>query len=259
MPRFAANLTMLFTEWPLEDRFEAAAGQGFRGVEILFPYGLSPEELAARCTAAGVDLVLFNAPPGDWEAGMRGLAALPGKEADFDRSLDRACRYLEVTGCKRLHVMAGIVTPDTDKGPYWETYRRNLAKAAARVAPLGVTVTIEPLNHHDVPGYLLAYQSDAVQVIADVGAANLGLQLDLYHCQIMEGDLARHIAELAPLTRHIQIAGVPGRHEPDRGEIHYPFLFDRLDGLGYAGWVGCEYQPEQNTVSGLNWLTAYQK
>jgi len=257
MPRFAANIDFLFAEYPRADRFAAAAACGFRGVEMLFPYALPADTLARRIGEAGLETVLINMPAGDWAAGDRGLAALPGREDEFERALDRACDYLAALDCPRLHVLAGIVPPGADRARHRETYLDNLGLAAARVAPLGATVTVEPINPRDIPGYFLTHPAQAKEIVDAVGAANLGLQLDLYHCQIVAGDLTRHIRDLAPVLRHIQIAGVPDRHEPDIGEVHYPPLFEAIDNSGYDGWVGCEYRPRTTTVDGLGWLKPF--
>ncbi len=248
MPRFAANLTMMFTERPFLERFEAAAAAGFRAVEFLFPYDRAAAEVRAALDAAGLELALFNAPPGDWDAGERGLAALPGREADFRETLAQALDYAAVLRPARLHLMAGLASGPAAR----ETYRANLAWAAEAAAGQGLT--IEPINARDMPGYHLATSEDAVSVLDAVGAANLGLQLDLYHAQIMEGDLTRRIERLLPRIAHVQIAGVPERHEPDQGEVSYPHLFALMDRLGYAGFVGCEYRPRARTEDGLGWM-----
>lgn len=254
MPRFAANLSMLFAELAFLDRFAAAAAAGFTAVEFLFPYDYPAAQLAELLARHRLTQVLFNLPPGDWAAGERGLAALPGREAEFAEQLGRALDYAQALGCKRLHAMAGIPGPDVAREAAFETYVANLARACAAAAPLGIAITIEPINQRDMPGYFLSRQADARRAIEAVGADNLGLQFDLYHCQITEGDLAHHLEALAPLIAHIQIAGVPERHEPDSGEINYPYLFEKMDALGYAGWVGCEYRPRGATLAGLGWL-----
>ena len=248
MPRFAANLTMMFTERPFLERFGAAAAAGFRAVEFLFPYDWPAAEVRAALDAARLELALFNAPPGDWEAGERGLAALPGREADFRAAFARALDHAAVLRPARLHVMAGLAAGPAAR----EVYIANLAWAAEAAGGQGLT--IEPINSRDMPGYHLATSEDAVSVLDAVGAGNLGLQLDLYHAQIMEGDLTRRIERLMPRIAHVQIAGVPDRHEPDEGEVSYPHLFRLLDRLGYAGFVGCEYRPRGRTEDGLEWL-----
>ena len=257
MPRFAANLTLLYSEWPLPDRFAAARADGFDAVECQFPYAEPASRWRAALEAAGQTLVLFNAPPGDWAAGERGLAALPGREAEFRAGfLDQALPYAEALDCRLLHVMAGVVPAGVDNARCAATYCDNLAWAASLAAPLGITLTIEPLNPRDMPGYFLQRQADAHALVKRVGAANLGVQMDLYHCWQVEGDLPEQLATWLPTgqVRHLQVAGVPGRHEPDVGEVDYPPLFRQIDALGYAGFIGCEYRPQAGTSQGLGWL-----
>lgn len=253
MPRFAANVSFLFQEHPLERRFAAAARAGFGGVEVLFPYDTPPEALAALARQAGVALLQFNLPPGDWAAGERGLAALPGREAEFERSVEIGLDYARRSGVRQVHVMAGCSAPGAAEARL-ETYCRNLGHAARRFAPDGVTVQIEPINPRDIPGYFLTRGAVALDVLQRVGAENLKIQLDLYHRQIVEGDLTRFLTEHIARISHIQIAGVPERGEPDRGEVNYPAIFALLDALGYAGWVGCEYRPQGDTEAGLGWM-----
>ncbi|QKV51868.1 2-oxo-tetronate isomerase [Comamonas antarctica] len=254
MPRFAANLSMLYREVDFLERFAAAAADGFQGVEYLFPYAHAPAQLAAQLQAHGLAQVLFNAPPGQWDAGERGLACIAGREDEFRAGIEQALHYAQQLNCPRIHVMAGIV-PGCIDGAH-ATYVANLRLAAALAAPLGVTLMIEPINGRDMPGYFLQRQAQAHALLAEIGAANVQVQMDLYHCQIGEGDLAMKLRQYLPGGRvgHLQIAGVPGRHEPDVGEIHYPYLFALLDELGYAGWVGCEYLPAGATSAGLGWL-----
>jgi hydroxypyruvate isomerase len=254
MPRFAANLTTMFTEHPFGDRFRAAARAGFTAVECQFPYELSVEEAAALLNEAGLSLVLFNLPPGDWAAGERGIACIPGRQSDFRDALALALRYARALACPRLHAMSGLVPGAADRAEIRRTFVSNLRLAAAACADAGVELLIEPINNRDVPGYFMNNTALAAGIIEEIGAPNLGLQLDLYHCQISEGDLAMRIRSLLPLTRHVQIAGVPDRHEPDCGEVNYPYLFRLLDDLGYDGWVGCEYFPRGRTEDGLGWL-----
>ena len=254
MPRFAANLSMMFTEYDFLDRFAAAADAGFKAVEYLFPYDYAADELARRLEAAGLEQALFNLPPGDWAKAERGLAALAGREADFARAIDQAIAYAKVLRCPKLHAMAGILAPDADRVQARRTYVANLRLAAAKAAEAGITLLIEPINTRDIPGYFLNRPSEARAVIEEVGASNLALQFDVYHCQIMVGDLATQIRQHADITGHVQIAGVPERHEPDVGEINYPYLFDVIDRTGYAGWIGCEYRPKGETADGLDWL-----
>jgi hydroxypyruvate isomerase len=249
MPKLAANLSWLFTEMPFLDRFEAAAAAGFRAVEFLQPYEFPPAEIAARLRRHGLEHVLFNLPPGDASKGERGLAAVPGREAEFMRTVGRALGYARATGCTRIHVLAGIASGVEAEA----TYVANLRAAAEVVAPLGITLLIEPLNTRDAPGYLLSTTGAALGILERVDRGNVSLQFDLYHCQIMEGDLARHIRGLAGRFAHVQIAGVPDRHEPDLGEINHAYVLDLLDETGYAGWVGCEYGPKAGTLAGLGW------
>ncbi len=248
MPRLAANLSMMFTELPFLERFAAAADCGFKAVEFLFPYEESPEAVAAARKAAGVEIALFNLPAGDFAAGERGMASLAGRALDFARSLETALPYAKALDAKRLHVMAGIAPP-ANRSRYIE----NLTKAADFFAPHEIDLTIEPINQRDMPGYHLSFQSDAISVLDAVNRSNVWLQMDFYHCQIMEGDLQRRFEANLPYIGHIQIAGVPDRHEPDGGEVAYDRLLPKLDSLGYAGWVGCEYRPRAETREGLAW------
>jgi len=257
MPKFAANLNLLFTEVPFLERFAAAAQAGFRGVEFLFPYEHRPDDLQRQLEKHNLTQALFNLPPGDWQAGERGMAAIPGREEEFEVSVDLALEYAKATGVGRLHGMAGLV-PESQRTAARETFIRNLRLAARKVAKPGLDLLIEPLNPQDMPGYFLAHIDEAVAVIDDVGEANLKLQFDVYHRQMTEGDVARSLREHFPRIGHIQIANVPGRHEPDFGEVNYPFLFDLLDELGYDGWVGCEYKPRAGTLPGLGWFHAFQ-
>ncbi len=257
MPKFAANLSMMFGEVPFLDRFAAAAQAGFRAVEFLFPYEYPAEEIAARLAANGLVNVLFNLPPGDWAAGDRGMASIPGREAEFSDSVALAISYARVLGTPRLHAMAGLLPPGAYKARHRATYEANLDHAAAAAAAAGLDLLIEPINTRDVPGYFLNTQADAHAVREAVGAPNLKVQMDLYHVQIVEGDVATKIRRYLPHVGHIQIAGVPERHEPDIGEVNYPYLFRLLDELGYAGWIGCEYRPANGTVAGLSWTKGY--
>lgn len=250
MPRFAANLTMLFTELPMLERFAAAARAGFEGAEILFPYDIAVGDLSRAALKAGLKMVLINTPPPNWTGGPRGFAAQPGLEDRFRRDFDRALRVAEALRAGHIHIMAGVA-----EGP--EAHRvfvTNLKWAAAR-AP-HASLTIEPLNPIDAPGYFLADFGLARQVIRQVGAANLGLQFDAYHAQVITGNVIGTWTEFAPLIRHVQIAGWPGRHEPDNGRIDYPALFAALDADGYRGWVSAEYNPAKQTEAGLDWLPA---
>jgi hydroxypyruvate isomerase len=254
MPKFAANLSMMFNEGAFLDRFAMAAEAGFNAVEFLFPYDFAPGDIRQRLQDHQLTQALFNMPPGNWEAGERGLAAVPGREADFQRAIEKAIPYIEATGVGRIHAMAGIV-PDDQRAPARETYLQNLSWAAQQLAPLNIDVLIEPINNvRDIPGFFLNRTDDAAVIIAEVNQSNLKLQFDIYHCQIMEGDVAKRLEKHFPITAHIQIAGVPERHEPNIGELNYPYLFAKLDELGYDGYVGCEYRPRAGTVEGLSWL-----
>ena len=257
MPRLAANLTMMYNEHPFLDRFQAAASDGFQGVEFLFPYDFAAADIRARLQDNGLTQALFNAPPGDWAAGERGIASLPGREDEFLRGLDQALGYAAQLGNRSLHVMAGLIRPEQDRAAHRAVYVRNLARAASVAASAGITVVIEPINTRDIPGFFLNRQDEAQAICAEVGAANLKVQFDCYHCQIVEGDIAVKLERDMAGIGHIQIAGVPDRHEPNLGELNYPYLFDRIDALGYAGWVGCEYRPKAGTRAGLGWAQAY--
>lgn len=258
MPRFAANLTMMFTEHPFPQRFGAAARAGFEAVEFLFPYAWPAGDIAAWLAESRLRNVLFNLPPGDWEAGERGIASLPGREAEFASSVEQALDYARVLGTPRLHVMAGLLPEGADRAAHRALYVANLRHAARRAAAQGIGLLIEPINGRDMPGYLLQTQADAHAVCDAVGAPNLQVQMDLYHAQIMEGDLTtklrRHIGRIG----HIQIASVPDRQEPAGGELNVAHLFAELDALGYTGWVGCEYRPRGRTEDGLDWLRPYR-
>jgi 2-dehydrotetronate isomerase len=269
MPRFAANLSMLYPELDFLDRFEAAASDGFAAVEYLFPYAHEPRELAARLKANGLQQVLFNAPPGDWDAGERGLACLPGREQDFRAAVVVALRYAAALDCPRVHVMAGLVPQGMDRAAVQPTYVANLGWAAAEAAKQGVDLMIEPINTRDMPGFFLNRQDQAHELLAPISAPNVKVQMDLYHCQIVEGDVASKIRQYLPTGRvgHFQIAGVPQRHEPDIGELNYGYLFNVIDEVsaqcGWDGWVGCEYRPARGpepggTPEGLGWLSRYR-
>ncbi len=257
MPKFAANLSFMFSKVELPERIAAAAAVGFRGVEYLFPYDYEPALLAERLQEAGLTQVLFNLPPGDWGAGERGIAALPGREGEAQDGMGRALDYARALGCKRLHALAGVVPEDADREACERVYRDNLRFAAAAAKEIGAEFLIEPINSRDMPGYFLTTTAQARQVIEDVASDNLFLQYDVYHCQIMEGDLSRTIAANLDIIRHFQISSVPDRHEPDEGEINYSHLFDLIDQSGYEGWIGCEYRPRGTTVEGLGWAKAY--
>ncbi|MES2127948.1 MAG: 2-oxo-tetronate isomerase [Pseudomonadota bacterium] len=244
MPRFAANVSLLFPEAPLLGRFALARRAGFAAVELQFPYAHPAAQLAEHLD--GLPLVLHNLPPGDWAAGERGLAALPGREGEFQDSVGCALDYAQQLGVRQLHCMAGV-------GGAHATFVANLRFAATQLKARGMRLLIEPLNRFDVPGYFLSGSAQALAIIDEVGADNLLLQYDVYHMQRMEGELAATLRANLARIGHIQVADNPGRHEPGTGEINYPYLFGLLDALGYAGWVGCEYVPQGDTVAGLAW------
>jgi hydroxypyruvate isomerase len=270
MPKFAANLHYLFTEHRFLDRFEAAARAGFKAVEFQVPYDYPAVELRSRLHGCGLEMVLFDAPMGNWEAGERGLAALPGREAEFRRSLEPVVQYAEALNCRTVHIMAGVVGGGEEYRRAEQTYIANLRYGAQFLERYAITVVIEPINNRlgtvtggpsyttrGMHGYFLNHTEHARRVLEEVGAPNLRLHLDCYHMQLLEGHLAETIKQHIALVRHFQIAGVPGRHEPDVGEIHYPYLFELMDELGYAGWVGCEYRPKAGTLQGLGWAARY--
>ena len=277
MPRFAANLSLLYTELPFLDRFEAAARDGFEAVEYLFPYAFDLAELLARLKANGLQQVLFNAPPGGtdapgidaaWAAGARGTASVPGREAEFRAGVELALRYADALYCPRIHCMAGLLSESAagadQEGAARSVYVSNLRWAATEAAKSGRTILIEPINPRDMPRFFLNRQDDAHAVVQEVGAPNLQVQMDLYHCQIVEGDVAMKLRQYLPTGRvgHLQIAGVPERHEPDVGELNCAYLFEVIDEVaaqcGWQGWVGCEYRPRMGaepggTSRGLGW------
>jgi 2-dehydrotetronate isomerase len=250
MLRFAANLSFMYGEYAFAERFGAAAKDGFAGVEYLFPYDYPAEEIARWLREHKLVQVLFNAPPGNWGAGERGLAALPGREAEFRDGIQKALEYAQVLDCPRIHVMAGVNAGQR------RTYVENLAWAAELAAPAGVHLLIEPINTRDIPGYFLNRQDEAHAIVKEVGSPVLKVQMDLYHCQIVEGDVTMKMRKYLPENGvgHLQIASVPDRNEPDRGELDYGYVFKQLDKLGWQGWIGCEYRPRAGTSEGLGWL-----
>jgi hydroxypyruvate isomerase len=254
MPRLAANLSLLFSEHAFLDRFAAAAAAGFRWVEYPFPYDHRPEELADAARRAGVQVVLHNLPAGDMAAGERGIACLPGREADFRAGVERAIGYAKAVECPRLNCLAGLAPVDR---AHFDTLVANVRHAARRLAEVGVQLLLEPINARSVPGFFLTRSGQAIDVLDAAGDGNAFLQYDVFHMQIMEGDLAATIERLLPRIGHIQIADVPARHEPGTGEINFAFLLAHLDAVGYAGWVGCEYNPLGDTVQGLKWARPY--
>jgi 2-dehydrotetronate isomerase len=263
MPRFAANLTMMYQEHGFLDRFAAAAHDGFQFVEYLFPYEHPAATLAAHLKENGLRQVLFNAPPGDWKAGERGIAALPGREQEFHDGFLRALEYAHALHCPRIHAMAGLVPSGADRGQFRAVYTSNLAWAAEKARAAHVDLIIEPIAKRNIPGFFLNRQDEAHAIAEEVGAPNLKVLMDLFHCQVEEGDLAFKIRKYLAdpkQTRvgHFQIAGVPERHEPDTGEVNYAYLFDLIDKLGYEGYIGCEYIPATNTSQGLAWFQKWK-
>jgi len=256
MPRFAANLTMLFNEVPFLDRFEKAAAAGFAGVEYLFPYDFPVEELVARLKANGLTQVLHNLPAGNWGGGERGIAILPDRVEEFRAGVDKAITYATALGCPQVNILAGIAPAGVAREELHKTFVENLKYAAPRIKDAGLKLLIEPINTRDIPGFFLNYTKQAKAIIEEVGSDNLFIQYDIYHMQIMEGDLARTIEANLPQIAHVQLADNPGRNEPGTGEINYEFLFRYLDSIGYAGWVGCEYKPKGDTAAGLGWIKA---
>jgi hydroxypyruvate isomerase len=261
MPKFAANLSMLWNELPFLDRFEAAARAGFTAVEFLFPYDFPAEQIAQRLQAHQLQLVLHNMPPGDWAGGERGTASLPGREDEFRAGVAKALQYATVLGSPHLHCMAGIPPAGVTQAQAYATLVRNLRFAADAAKRQGVRLLLEPINHFDMPGFFVNRPRQAIALMDEVGSDNLFLQYDIYHAQRMEGELANTIQDLLPRIAHMQLADTPGRHEPGTGEIHYRYLFDFIDGLGYTGHIGCEYKPRDTnpggTDRGLAWVAAH--
>ncbi|MDM4767601.1 2-oxo-tetronate isomerase [Pelomonas sp. SE-A7] len=257
MPRFAANLSLQYGEQPqFLDRFAAAAADGFRAVEYLFPYEHAPEVLAGQLRQHGLQQVLFNAPPGDWAAGERGLTCLPSRERDFEASVEQALSYARALDCPRIHLMSGLLPEGHSREQLKPLVVERLLWACDQAAAAGITLLLEPINGRDMPGYFLNRQDHALELIAAVARPNLKLQMDWYHCQVVEGDVAtklRRTMELG-LLGHVQLAGVPLRQEPDQGELRTEYLLEQLDELGYQGWVGCEYRPRAGTSAGLGWI-----
>jgi hydroxypyruvate isomerase len=252
MPKFAANLTMMFNEWEFLDRFATAADAGFSAVEFLFPYACAPDDIAARLERHGLTQALFNLPPGDWDSGERGIAALPDRQEEFRDSVATALIYAEATGAKRLHVMSG--NADRGETAHVKAYEDALRFACDAVAAAGLDIVIEPINGRDMPGYFLNDFNYAVATIGKLGRSNLKLQYDIYHRQILHGDVLKSLTAMMPLVGHIQIAAVPDRHEPGTGELDDARIFREIDHLGYAGYIGCEYRPADGTLAGLSWL-----
>lgn len=255
MVKLAANLSLMFTHLPFPDRIEAAADAGFRGVEFMFPYDHSADEIAARAARHGLEIILFNLPAGDWAGGQRGIGALPGQIDECRRGAASALDYARDLGCRRLHLMAGIAPADP---LHRRTLIDNIAFAADLLAPHGIDLLIEPINSRvDIPGYFYSTSEAALSILNEAARPNVKLQYDIYHMQIMEGDLARNIEQLLPVIGHMQIADNPGRAEPGTGEINYSWLLRHIDALGYSGWIGCEYRPAGDTAAGLGWAEPF--
>lgn len=257
MPKFAANLSLLYPEFEFLDRFGAAAADGFGAVEFMSPYEYEPEQLADCLHAHKLTQSLFNLPSGDWAGGERGIACLPDRKEEFRAGVDRAIAYAKVLDCKKINCLAGLVPEAADPGELERTLIENLSYAAPRLAAAGVMLLLEAVNTRDVPGFLIPRVSDAVRIIKEVKTASVRVQYDFYHAQIMQGDLMETFALHQDVIGHVQIADNPGRHEPGSGEINYPFIFSELDRLGYDGFVGCEYKPARATSEGLDWIKPY--
>jgi hydroxypyruvate isomerase len=257
MPKFAANLTMLYNEVEFLDRFDAAAKSGFAGVEYLFPYAYPKEQIAERLARHRLTQVLHNLPAGDWAAGERGIACDPTRVGEFQDGVAKAIEYATTLGCRQVNCLAGIAPQGIDVQRVRATFVANLRFAAERLSAAGIKLLTEPINTFDIPGFFLSGTRQALDIIRDVGSSNLFLQYDVYHMQRMEGELANTIKTHLPQIAHVQIADNPGRNEPGSGEINYRFLFDFLDSIGYTGWIGCEYKPKGTTVGGLGWRTAH--
>lgn len=259
MPKFSANLSMLFTERDFLDRFDAAAESGFAGVEYIGPYDHPPETVAARLKKNGLTQVLFNLPPGDWSKGERGIAILPERVEEFRKGVDTAITYARALGCGQVNCLAGIAPQGADRDKLEATFVENLRFAARKLGEAGVKLLVEPINTRDIPGFFLTGSRQALELMTRVASDNLYLQYDIYHMQVMEGDLARTIETHLGRIAHIQLADNPGRHEPGTGEINYPFLYEHLDRIGYGGWVGAEYRPKAGTEAGLGWFRPFAR
>ncbi len=257
MPKLAANVSTQFTDRPFLERFEAARRAGFTAVECQFPYEAEARAIRARLDEHGLELVLFNTPPGDFAAGERGLCGLPGREDDFKAAMEKTLAYADVLGTRNLHVMCGVQPNDCELDQCLEVFRRNLEVGCELARSAGRLCLLEPINTRDIPGYMLNTPAEAAALIGELGRDNLKLQFDFYHTQIMAGDLARNFERHLPIIAHVQVAGVPERQEPDVGEVNYTYLFELVDRLGYAGWVGCEYFPKGRTEDGLGWAMRY--
>jgi len=257
MVNFAANLSMLFNEIDFLDRFAAAREAGFNGVEYLFPYDFDKQNLVDALQKNGLTQILHNLPPGDWNAGERGIATMPDRVDEFRDSVDQAIEYATALRCKQVNCLAGIVPEDADPAALQSTFINNLSYAAERLSKKGIRLLIEPINTTDMPGFYLSTTAQALEILKDVGSDNLAIQYDIYHMQIMEGNLARTVQNNLSSIGHMQLADNPGRHEPGTGEINYPFLFSFFDSIGYKGWIGCEYLPSTTTTESFEWLQPY--
>jgi len=259
MPKFAANLTMLFNEVPFLERFAAAKAAGFEAVEYLFPYAYDKNELAGLLKTHGLKQVLHNLPAGNWEGGERGIACHPDRIVEFREGVEKAIEYAKALGCPQVNCLAGKVPAGVSREQAHATFVANLKFAADKLKKAGLKLLIEPINSYDIPGFFLNYTAQAAAILDEVGSDNLYIQYDLYHAQRMEGELAatvhKHLARIA----HVQLADNPGRNEPGTGEMNYPFLFRHLDAIGYTGWIGCEYKPKTSTVEGLGWIKTLTK
>ncbi|WP_305075681.1 2-oxo-tetronate isomerase [Propionivibrio sp.] len=254
MPKFAANLSMMFNEVPFPERFAAAAKAGFKGVEFLFPYDYTPAEVAGWLKENNLENALFNLPPGDFAGGERGIASLPGREQEFREGVAKAIEYALAMGTPKVHCMAGLFPAGADRAKHRATYVENVRYAAQELAKHGRMLVIEPINPRDIPGYFINTQAEGHAICQEIGLPNLKVQMDFYHCQIVEGDLTMTFKNNFAGIGHVQIASVPTRNEPDQGEINYRHIFKLLDEMGYDGWVGCEYKPRGRTEDGLGWL-----
>lgn len=257
MPKLCANLSLLYTELDFMDRFAAAAKSGFKGVEYLFPYAYPKEQLVEALARNKLAQVLHNMPPGDWAKGDRGIACQPGRVGEFQDGVGKAIEYASALGCKQVNCLAGLAPSGEAPDKVRATFVSNLKFAAEQTKAAGIRLVTEPVNNRDVPGFYLNRSQQALEIMDEVGSDNLFLQYDIYHMQIMEGNLARTIETNLARINHMQLADNPGRHEPGTGEINYPFLFDWIDRIGYAGWIGCEYNPKAGTVEGLGWAKPY--
>jgi hydroxypyruvate isomerase len=257
MPKFAANLSMMFPEVPFLERFAAARAAGFKAVEFQFPYDFPVADVAQRVKDNGLEVILFNLPPGDFAKGERGIASLPGREAEFREGLDRMLAYAKATGCRKVNCLAGIKPQGLDREEALDTLAGNLAHAAPILAAEGIALLVEPINSIDMPGFLVNRSSEGIALLDRAASSNLALQYDVYHMQRMEGDLCATMQRLLPSIGHIQIADAPQRQEPGTGEINFRTVLNHIDAIGYDGWIGCEYRPRTTTAEGLRWITEH--